>query len=64
LDLNRNGKELTNRILSVTKRNKSVIELYNISSLPANILIDRKGIVVARNVSLSDLENEIVKLLK
>ena len=42
--------------------NKSVSELYNISSLPANILIDRNGIVVARNVSLSDLE-ELEKLL-
>jgi thiol-disulfide isomerase/thioredoxin len=46
------------------KGNKSIAALYNFSSLPANILIDRNGIVIARNISLSDLENEIVKLLK
>jgi thiol-disulfide isomerase/thioredoxin len=46
------------------KGNKAVKDLHNCSSLPANILIDRNGIVVARNVSLSDIENEIVKLLR
>ena len=43
--------------------NKSVKELYNISSLPANLLIDKNGTIVARNVGLSDME-EIVKLLE
>ena len=42
----------------------AVTHLYNCSSLPSNILIDRHGIVVARNVNLSDIENEIVKLLR
>jgi len=46
------------------KGNKAVKDLYNTSSLPAYILIDRNGIVVARNVSISDIENEIVKLLR
>ena len=46
------------------KGEKSVSNLYNCTSLPANILIDRNDIVAARNVSLSDLENEIVKLLE
>ena len=42
----------------------AVTQLYNCSSLPSNILIDRNGIVVARNIDLSDIENEIVKLLR
>jgi thiol-disulfide isomerase/thioredoxin len=42
----------------------AVTHIYNCSSLPSNILIDRNGIVVARNVALSDIENEIVKLLR
>ena len=46
------------------KGNRAVKELYNISSLPANILIDKNGTVIARNVGLSDLESEIIKLLK
>ena len=46
------------------KGNKSVKELYNTSSLPTNILIDKNGTVIARNIGLSDLESEIVKLLK
>ena len=46
------------------KGNKVVTDLYNFSSLPANVLIDRNGIVVARNVDISDIENEIVKLLE
>ena len=46
------------------KGDKSVSNLYNRTSLPANILIDRNGIVIARNVGLSDLESEIVKLLE
>ena len=45
------------------KGSKSVKELYTQSALPANILIDRNGIIVARNIS-STLEDEIIKLLK
>ena len=46
------------------KGNKAVKDLYNTSSLPTYILIDRNGIVVVRNVSISDIENEIEKLLR
>ena len=46
------------------KGNKAVSKLYNLSVLPGNILIDKNGIVIARNVNLSDLEGEIEKLLK
>ena len=46
------------------KGEKSVSYLYNCTLLPANILIDRNGMVSARNISLSDLENEILKLLE
>ncbi|MEA4917302.1 TlpA disulfide reductase family protein [Proteiniphilum sp.] len=42
----------------------AVTRLYNYSSLPANILIDRNGIVVARNINIYNIENEIIKLLR
>jgi thiol-disulfide isomerase/thioredoxin len=45
------------------KGNKAVKELYNVSSLPANVLIDKNGTIIARNVGLSHL-NELEKLLK
>jgi thiol-disulfide isomerase/thioredoxin len=41
----------------------AVDKLYNTQRLPSNVLIDRNGMVVLRDVDLSGLENEIVKLL-
>jgi thiol-disulfide isomerase/thioredoxin len=41
----------------------AVDKLYNTGMLPANVLIDKNGIVVAREINLSELENGIEKLL-
>ncbi len=46
------------------KGNKAVTELYNTSFLPTNVLIDRNGMVVARNIDLSELEKQVTRLLE
>ena len=40
-----------------------VFQAYGISSTPSNILIDKKGVIVAKNVEVEDLENTISKYL-
>ena len=39
------------------------VRIYNVKQLPANVLINRQGDIVARNVSLTELEAQIRKLL-
>jgi thiol-disulfide isomerase/thioredoxin len=36
-----------------------VINLYNIDKIPFNVLVDRKGIIVAKNLSIGDLARTI-----
>lgn len=44
-------------------RNKAVI-IYGINEFPANFLIDRNGIIIARNLSGDELKNKLKELLK
>lgn len=41
----------------------SVVNLYNVRSLPADFLIDSKGNIVARDIYGEELANELAKLL-
>ena len=43
--------------------NDAVDYIYNLQKMPTNVLIDRNGMVVAREIKLAELENEILKLL-
>ena len=43
--------------------NDAVDYIYNLQAMPSNVLIDRNGVVVARDINMAELENEIVKLL-
>ena len=45
------------------KENKAVI-IYNINSIPDNILIDDNGIIVGKNLSLDVIEEELEKRYK
>lgn len=40
-----------------------VFQAYGISATPSNILIDKNGVIVAKNVDVEDLENTISKYL-
>ena len=42
--------------------NNAVAKQYNIESIPSNVLIDGKGIILAKNLRGSDLENKIKSL--
>jgi peroxiredoxin len=44
--------------------NSSVVGLYNIKSIPSNILIDPNGNIVAKDLRGADLENQLSNLLK
>jgi hypothetical protein len=39
-------------------------KLYNVSSIPYNILIDKEGKIVAKNLHGADLENQLTAVLK
>lgn len=43
--------------------NSSAVRLYNVTSLPANVLIDRGGNIVGRNIPVDRLGAEVQKLL-
>lgn len=43
--------------------NSPAVRLYNVTSLPANVLIDREGTIVGRNIPTGRLDAEIRKLL-
>jgi peroxiredoxin len=43
--------------------NDAVTELYNIELLPANILIDAAGTVIAKDISIDELQEQCEKLL-
>lgn len=38
--------------------------IYNIKGIPANVLVDSKGIIVGKNLRGEDLLNELAKLMK
>jgi hypothetical protein len=38
------------------------LRIYNITQLPANVLINREGEIVARNLSMDELENRLSQL--
>jgi peroxiredoxin len=40
-----------------------IVTSYNITSIPANFLLDRKGKIVAKNINLANLEIELNKYL-
>ncbi len=40
-----------------------VFQAYGISSTPSNILIDKKGVIIAKNVEIENLENTISQYL-
>jgi len=44
--------------------NSSVVSLYNIKSIPSNVLIDPQGNIVARDLRGVDLENQLSNLIK
>ncbi|MDR0953763.1 MAG: AhpC/TSA family protein [Rikenellaceae bacterium] len=39
--------------------NSPALRIYNITQLPANVLINREGEIVARNISIEELENRL-----
>jgi thiol-disulfide isomerase/thioredoxin len=39
-------------------------KLYNVSSIPYNILLDKEGKIIAKNLHGADLENQLAALLK
>ena len=43
--------------------NSPAVRLYNVTSLPANFLIDREGRIVARNLTESQLDARLDELL-
>ncbi len=43
--------------------NSPVVRIYNVTSLPANVLIDRAGEIVGRNIPVDRLDAEVRKLL-
>jgi thiol-disulfide isomerase/thioredoxin len=43
--------------------NSPVAKLYNIQELPFNLLIDGKGIIIAKNLHGEDLDKELAKYL-
>ncbi len=44
--------------------NSSVVSLYNIKSIPSNVLLDREGNIVAKDLRSVELENQLSNLLK
>jgi peroxiredoxin len=43
--------------------NSPAVRVYNVTSLPANVLIDRQGEIIGRNIPTSRLDAEVRKLL-
>lgn len=41
-----------------------VFEAYGISSTPSNILIDKNGIIIGKNIMDDELENQVIQFLK
>jgi len=52
-----------NHVSDLKYWNSPVVSTYHISGIPANFLIDKNGIIVAKNLSYDILEKEILKLL-
>lgn len=46
------------------KRPNTAANLYDIQAVPTNFLIDPKGKIIAKNISLTELENRLRSLLK
>lgn len=44
--------------------NSSVVSLYNIKSIPSNVLLDPQGNIVAKDLRGVDLENQLSNLIK
>jgi len=44
--------------------NSSVVSLYNIKSIPSNVLVDPKGNIIAKDLRGVELENKLSNLLK
>jgi peroxiredoxin len=44
--------------------NSSVVSLYNIKSIPSNVLVDPKGNIIAKDLRGAELENKLSNLLK
>jgi len=50
------------QVSELTGWNNSVRDLYSIESLPTNFLIDRNGIIVAKNLRREKLEEKLVEI--
>ncbi len=44
--------------------NSAPAKLYGVRAIPSNVLIDPKGIIIARNIMGEELENKVAELLK
>jgi peroxiredoxin len=51
-------------VCDTTGRNSKLFELYNIRSLPYNMLISPDGIIIDKNIPAEDLEEEIKQALQ
>lgn len=50
--------------LSDLKRwNSIIVKLYNLETIPQNILVDREGRVIARNLSAEDLDRKLLLMI-
>lgn len=41
----------------------SAAKLYMVNSIPANVLVDQKGVIVARNIRGEELREKVAELL-
>jgi len=42
----------------------AVGQQYDINSIPQNLLLDKQGIIIAKNISGEELEKKLAELLK
>jgi thiol-disulfide isomerase/thioredoxin len=60
----KDGLEWKNHVSDLLSWQSPVVQLYNFNSIPTNVLLDKKGNIIAKNLRGEDLEKKLAEIMK
>jgi thiol-disulfide isomerase/thioredoxin len=62
--IKKDGLVWTNHVSDLMHWQSPVVQLYNFNGIPYNVLLDKKGNIIAKNLRGEDLEKKLAEILK
>jgi len=62
--IKKDGLSWTNHVCDFKYWQSPVVQLYNFNGIPYNVLLDKKGNIIAKNLRGEDLEKKLAEILK